>query len=294
MLIRFEWKILGKMLNYSLPLVFGSISGVLLAVFDRFVLNFMADQPDVGKYALAFKFSSTIKLLVVTSIQLAISPIVLKMMDQPDNKRFYSKIMTYFTFVVTICVLGLSIFGLEIVKIFAYSREYWVAHTIIPFLSFSVLFGMMKDTSMIGLTITRRTGIIGIVIFFIALINLGLNILLIPRYKIMGAALSTLASQVLYFILINSLARRQYKIPYEYWKLAVMVGLAAVLITVAWFINPLNPILRIIIKLILFGSFPFILYMIGFYEKIELKRLAGAWDKWKKPSRWIENITEMY
>ena len=110
--------------------------------------------------------------------------------------------MTYFTFLVMPFVIGLSVFGLEILKVFTRSAEYWEAYKIIPVISFSILFGMMKDNAIIGLQIMKRTKVIGIVISVVAMLNLVLNIVMIPAWGIMGAAIATLISQIIFFAAI--------------------------------------------------------------------------------------------
>ena len=290
---RFELKILGEMLKFSLPLILGSISGVLLITFDRYTLNYLADLPDVGVYTLGYRIANTIKILVIVSVQLALSPMLFKMMDQPDSKRFYSKIMTYFSYLVILAVMFLSFFSLEIVKVFTASTKYWDAAKVIPFISFALFFGMLKDTSLIGLQIIKKTKIIGTTVFLVAILNLLLNILLIPRYNIMGASVATLLSQIIFFIVIFVYAQKHYFIPYEILKIAKMTFLALVLYGLSLFSSDLNLVLRLVIKLMLIFSFPFLLYPLGFYEKIELDRLRGAWRKWRNPAKWKENLKKM-
>ena len=291
--VKLEATVLWKMLNYSLPLVLGSISGILLSLFDRYSLNFLGELPDVAKYTLAFRISNTIRILVITSVQLALSPLIFQMMDRPGNKRFYSKIMTYFTLVVMICVLVLSLFCKEITKVFTTSTEYWDSYVIIPVLSFSILFGMLKDTALTGLQIAKKTGVIGTVIAVVAVVNLGLNILLIPLFGIMGAAMATLLSQVLFFVIIIIYAQKYYPIPYEFGKVAVMIFSGLALYLLSLLTDDMSLLMRILIKSAMLFSYPFILYPFHFYEEVELERIRGAWVKWKKPRNLFRNLKSM-
>ena len=93
------------------------------------------------------------------SINLAITPMLYKIMDDPNNKRVYSKVMTYVTWIVMYCVIGISFFGHEIIKVMAQNPEYWTAYKVIPFISFGIFFGMFKDISAVGLNITKKTKI---------------------------------------------------------------------------------------------------------------------------------------
>lgn len=292
-IVRFESKILREMLVFSAPLVLASVSGILLSTFDRYTLNYMASLEDVGVYSLGYKIANTIKILVVTSIQLAISPLLFKMMDKEGNERFYSKVMTYSSYVVLILVLALSLFSTEIVKVFTSSQVYWRSATIIPIISLAIFFGMLKDTSLVGLQITKRTKIIGVVIMIIALLNLGLNILFIPKYNIMGAAFATLLSQIIFFIVILIYARKFYPIPYELWKISKMLIVALVMYGISLLLSDSSLFIRLVLKSLLLISFPFVLVGVNFYEDVEKESIAGAWRKWRNPWRWRKNLSDL-
>jgi O-antigen/teichoic acid export membrane protein len=287
---RFEYKILVEMFTFSFPLVLGSVSGILLATFDRYTLNYMAGLQDVGVYSLGFKIANAVKLLVVTSIQLAISPMIFKMMDKEGNKRFYSKIMTYSGFVVMFVILAVSLFSIEIVKVFSSNIFYWRSHTVIPVISLSIFFGMLKDASVTGLQITKKTKVIGVVILMIALLNLGLNIAFIPVMNIMGAAVATLLSQIIFFIVILIYAQKHYPIPYELGKIGKLVITGMVLYSLSLLTLDSSLALRLVIKVVILISFPFMLWVIGFYDEIELDTLKNAWKSWKNPGNWKSNL----
>jgi O-antigen/teichoic acid export membrane protein len=277
---RFEKNILVELLRYCYPLMLASVSGILLASQDRYVLNYLSNLDSVAIYTLSYRISNTIKIIVVTSVQMAISPILFKMLDDPNNKRFYSKYMTYFTFGVMIFVLALNLFGYEILKIFTHDMQYWKAYKLLPILNYGVLFGMMRDTSLLGLQITKKTKIIGTLIFFIALLNLGLNFLLIPRWSYYGSSAATLVSEFIFFILVYAIAQKAYTIPYEAKKLMLMIAVSLVLLALSYPVNGFNVYLRISLKLGMILSFPFILMLFGFYEAIEIERIRGAIRKW--------------
>lgn len=288
---RFNGRMLRELIVYSLPLMLGSVSGTVLTIFDRYSLNYLATLDDVGIYSLGYKFANTIKIALVTSVQLAVSPMIFQKMNDKDNKRFYSKLLTYQSFIVTIAVLFFSLFGYEMIAVFTSDDIYLKAAYIIPVISTSILFGMMKDTALTGLQIIKRTGIIGLVILIISLINMGLNILLIPYLKIHGASLSTLLSQVIFFIVIYWIAQKNYPIPYEIRKVVLLVLIIAVYCLLTFILNRYAPLIRVPIKMLLLVAFPFVLKRFKFYEAIEIQSLNNAWNKWKNPLKWKKYLS---
>ena len=290
-IIKFEKRILGKMFRYSLPLILSSSFGVLLSVADRFSLNFISGLVSVGVYSLGFKLANALKMLIVQPVSLALPPVIFQMVDQPNAKRFYSKIMTYFTFGLMFCVIGVSLFGQEAVKLLtAKEPAYWEAYRVIPFIAFGIVFGMMKDQAIYSLQIVKRTGVIASVIAFVSVLNVGLNILLIPYMGAVGAALATLFAQMTYFGIMLRFAQRYYSVPYEFRKIFLSIGIGALYCVVAFLIKDWSLTLRLVIKTAMLASYPFVLYLFRFYDKKELQALLGFWKKWKNPGKWKENI----
>jgi O-antigen/teichoic acid export membrane protein len=290
--LKFEWIILKEMLVYSFPLMLSMISSIVLTIADRFCINFITGLSELGVYSLGYKIANSIKVLLVTSVQLAISPMIFQMMSRPDNQRFYSKLLTYFCYGITICVLAVSVFSREIVQLLATRNpDYWGAHKVIPILSLAVLFGMCRDTALTGLNLTKKTKIIGTVTVLISVLNLILNVFFIYLFDAIGASFAALLSNLLFFLVIYHYAQKSYYIPYEIKKIATMIGLAICLYLIAWAITPFPGLIEAGIKLILLVLWPILLYFFNFYEPIEIQTLKGAWRKWRNPLKWKKNIS---
>ena len=289
--VRFEAAVLKKMLNFAFPLMLSSSFAVILSIADRYSLTFISGLASVGIYSLGFKLANTLKIFVVTSVQLALVPTIFQMADKPEIKRFLSKVLTYFTFGLMFFVIGFSLFGQEIIKILTIGRpDYWDAYYVIPFIAFGIVFGMMKDTASYGLQIVNRTGIMASVIAVISILNIALNILLIPLMGAIGAGLSTLLSQIIYFGVMFYYAQRYFPVPYEMRKVIISIVLGMLFCVVAYLIRQWDLGWRLTVKMLLLFSYPFILYLFGFYEKVELQALSGFWVKWKNPGSWKKNI----
>jgi O-antigen/teichoic acid export membrane protein len=147
---------------------------------------------------------------------------------------------------------------------------------------------------MIGLNITKKTKSIATTTILVTILNLLLNILLVPWLGIMGAASSGLIAQFIFFIIIYIAAQKYYTIPYEMGKVTTMVVIASILYILSSFTEPLSVLwIRVFIKFILICSFPFILYIVGFYEAVEIASMRGFWNKWKNPMHWKENFSSL-
>jgi O-antigen/teichoic acid export membrane protein len=213
-------------------------------------------------------------------MKLALGPMMLKRIGSPDIKRFYSKVLLYSTYVLMFAVIGISLFSFELIKIITISRQFWDAVVIIPVLSMSVVFVSMKDLTIYGLHVVKKTRIIGMIVVFSTLLSICLNFLLIPIWDITGAAIATLVSQFIFWLICYYYSQKAFFVPYELRKIFIMIFTGAVLSFSCLLLNKLGLFPRLMLKTLFLLSFPFILYLFRFYEPVELKSIRGFVNKW--------------
>jgi O-antigen/teichoic acid export membrane protein len=291
--IFFDRTIFKSMNIYGFPLLLANISAAMLTVIDRFSLNSLTVLKSVALYTLAFKITSVLKLVLVDSMKLALAPMMIKRIDTPDNKRFYSKVLLYSSYILMFAIVGVSLFSFEIIKVIATSKAYWDAVVIIPVLSISIFFVNMKEVTVYGLHIAKKTRIIGIIVVFSTIMSLVLNVLLIPVWDITGAAVATLLSQFIYWFACYYYSQKVFFVPYEIRKISMLVVTGAVLSFSSLLINGMDLLPRMIIKTVCLVSFPFILYLFKFYEPVELQSIRGFIKKWSKIKDLINNLNSL-
>jgi O-antigen/teichoic acid export membrane protein len=292
-IFQFEFRILKDMLNFSLPLLLSTVTGVILTVTDRYVLGKMTSLTDVGTYSLGFKLANTVRFLIIIPINLAVLPIFYKIIDTPGSKRFYARFTTYYSFITIMAVLVMVLFSDIIVRIFAQNKDYWDAGKVVPIIAFSVLFGMLKDMALTGLQIKRNTRSIAVIMISLTVLNLILNMVLIPYFKSIGASLSTLITQILFAVIIYLSAQKSYFIPYELGRLAKMLIISLVICSITPLIPELNIYVEVAINLLLLISFPFLLFPVRFYEHDEIKGFRGFVKKWKNLGNLKQNLNDL-
>lgn len=288
--VSFDKTIIKSMFIFGIPLILANISGVALNVIDRYSLNSLDILKSVALYTLAYKISSVLKLVIVDSIKMAISPLMMQKIDTPDNKRFYSKVLLYSSYILMFGIITISLFSFELIKVMTKSSQYWEAYIIIPILCISVFFVNMKDITVYGLFISKRTRIIGIIVTIASIISLLLNIILIPLWGITGAAMATLLAQFLYWYITYYFSQKKYFIPYENNKIFLMLIIGAIISCSGVFMDNLPLIIRLLFKTCLTVSFPFILYLFKFYEPVELQAIKGFFNKWSSIRNFKDNL----
>jgi len=291
---KFNFEILKTLLKYSFPLMIVALTGMILNTTDRYVLKFLTNMDEVGKYSMGFKISNTLRVFIISSVSMAIQPVIFRMIDDPNNKRFYSKIMTYFSFGLMFFVMFFSFFGKEIVKVLSkHNMSYWDAYTIIPIISLGLFFSMLRDVALTGINISKKTTVTAKIITISMICNIILCLVLTYFFNFIGAAIAASLSQFIFFALAYYYSQKIFFIPYEIRKIALMLVIAVIMYFGIMYIDNLGLAYRLIIKTTMILSFPFILYPFNFYEPIEIERIKQFWQKWSKLSNLKGNLTKI-
>lgn len=274
---------LKQMVRFGGPLIFAALAISVLNWGDRYILSELATFKEVGLYTLGYKFSNVMKMLLVDAFALGLPTIGWRIVKEETNpQRFFSKTLTYLAFSLLWCGLALSIYGKGIIHLLALDKTYWGADVVVPVLVLSIVFAGMQTVLFFLLQIPRKTQYIAFIIGGAAAVNVGLNLLWIPRMGIMGAAWATLVTQVGSLFLSYRTVQRVYPVRYELKRIGILFTVALALFAVSTLFNHYLIWQRVLFKALLLLSFPVILYLAKFYDPVELNRMKGSAQKWRR------------
>lgn len=179
-----------RLISYSLPLAFAGIIYATLGQIDFFVIGFYLPSKHVGFYRVGFLFASNV-LVVIGSMKPIFKPMVAEVIDDSDlvldRYRLATRWITLFTVPISVTIILIP--GVYLALFF--SRTYLPATTAVSILVVGYLVnssfgpeGMLIE----GLGHTRLTLLNTILIIST---NLALDIILVPRLGIVGAAIGT-------------------------------------------------------------------------------------------------------
>jgi O-antigen/teichoic acid export membrane protein len=287
---KIDFEVLKTSLVFGIPLIFSALSMTLLNISDRFLIKFLADENALGLYELGYRVAGILNMFLIVPLSLTLLPVAYKIFEQPGDKEYYIKIMTYVTYILVWGALFLSVFSKEIISLFSSSTSFIPSYEVVPIILFSYVFFGMSMISSLGFYLVGKTGYVAVITILSAAINIALNLLLIPKYGIMGAAINTLIAFIFLYFISLIMSNRFYKINFEHKKLFSLIFLGLFLFIVSKLTDSFVVYLTILSKLILVSLYPFILFWTSFYEPKEIKLVRGFVKKWKNPSDWIENI----
>lgn len=231
-IFKFSIPKLKNALRFGLPVVPHLLSGWVLAVFDRILLERMTSLSEVGLYNLGYRIGMVMSLFV-SAINFAWTPIFFDIAKNAQNPRnILSRMFTLYTVVVSTLAVGVILFSREVTLMMA-AEPFHEAIIVIPTVAVGYLFQGLYLMSVTPIFYTKKTYILPFLTGISAAANIGINLLLIPKLGIMGAAYATLISFALLFLLTHYTAQRYYWLPYDYRRI-ICIGL---LVAAIYFIN---------------------------------------------------------
>jgi O-antigen/teichoic acid export membrane protein len=265
--LQFDRELLRRMNQFGLPLVPSGVALWTLNFSDRFFLAHIAGQDDVGRYSLGVRIASAMVLLLV-AFRTAWPAFAYSIEDDREARRTYGFVLTYLLFVACWLSLALGVLAPWIVRVLARDDAFWAGADVVAPLAFAgALWGAYTVVS-IGIGRLKRTQFNWVITGSAAALDVVLNLLLIPPYGIRGAAAAALAAFAVMFVAMAVYAQRLYPVPYQWRRVATVLGAAAALTVVGRVVDRLDAAIALVL------AYPLVLLALGFYLPFERARIV--------------------
>ncbi|MBN1797193.1 MAG: polysaccharide biosynthesis protein [Spirochaetales bacterium] len=261
---KFNKTVTVPVLKYGYPLIVSSFSNFLIQLGDRYILKLFGTVQDVGIYSFGYKISRVMDIAFVTPAKQIIEPSIFKLEKNINKlKKFVYNTTTYLYMILFTFGLGLIYFSKEIIEIVAQKQEFYSSWVIVPFIVLSYIqhgIGLYLGK---GIVMAKKPIYNSIFTLIAAIINIALNILFIPMWGIIGAALATLISYVVWNILKLIYSIKLYDMKFDLKRLG-LITITGILFCAAGLVsNLLNVmVMTIVIKIVLIIIFPVLIYSI--------------------------------
>jgi O-antigen/teichoic acid export membrane protein len=276
LVFRIDKKLLRQMLKFAIPYLPASVAATIVQVIDRPVVQAMTNTSTLGIYNANYKLG-IFMMILVSIFQFAWQPFILNNAKEKNAREIFAKILTLFLLVASIAWIVIALFVDDFAR-FQFIRgksilgaEFQSGLAIVPIILLGYLFNGVYYNFLAGLYIQEKTKFIPIVTGAGAVINVAVNILFIPLFGIMGAALATLASYIVMAAYSYHYGQKVYRIEYEFSKVIKILILLFVTCGIYYYIY-YRIGLNIFYKLILLGGFLGILISMRVVEKNEILR----------------------
>lgn len=189
-------------LTFGLPTVPGEISGWIVRSSDRYVIGFFLGSAFVGYYSPGYTVGVVINMFMAP-LGFLLPAVLSKYYDENNMKAVKMHLkysLKYFLMLAIPAVFGVSLLSKQLLMILTTPEIAAQGYLITPFVAVStLLLGAYSIISHI-IILVKKTGITGSIWIIAAILNLGLNIVIVPYMGILGAAITTLLAYTFAFI----------------------------------------------------------------------------------------------
>jgi len=233
--LRFEGKALWRCACYGFPLLPANMASYVLLASDRYILKMVYSLEIVAIYTFAYKLSSVLDTLVTRPFAIEWAPRRFKIATQPEPEARYGQALILYLFVS--CGSALAILSATpwLYAIVA-PAKYQDGQEVVPLLLLAyVIYGLSYPLN-VGIMLRGKTGYLSLIGIASAAACVALNVVLIPRFGMLGAAWATVLSYVVWTGGITAFSQGLYRISYSAFPLAlVCFGTAAGYLVLARF-----------------------------------------------------------
>lgn len=245
-------------LRFSLPLLPGGLSYLIITLSDRIILERFVSLSEIGIYSVAFTLALALNV-VVQALYKTLEPILFKEYASSYFEDLNTRIFRYYLLLVFAGGFALSLLSKE-VFLLATSGKYHSGYTIVPFMVVSVIIAGANVYLSTLLVAKRKQKILSIATIFSAVLSISVNFLLIPYLGYKGAAISSILASCTSNIIEHAFVKLKHKLIYQQILLLVIVCATPYLFD--YLLPDLNMGLSIGLKLVLLLTFSALAFFI--------------------------------
>ncbi|MGA2677237.1 MAG: polysaccharide biosynthesis C-terminal domain-containing protein [Methanobacterium sp.] len=240
-----------KYLSFSLPQIPGSVLMWILNYSDRYFIIYYLNLVEVGIYSVSYGLGSLITLFYAP-ISFVIYPVISKCWNNGEFEEvnryleYSTKIFLAFSIPAS---LGLYVLATPLLKILTTS-QFVVGGELVLLVALGTIFLGLFQINIYIILLVQQTRWIPLITGLSSVINILLNIILIPKTGITGAAIATLISYFILAVIVSYWARKEVSYHIDL-KFLLKVIIASIIMSI--FINILLIILvkSVILKILL-------------------------------------------
>lgn len=188
-----------ELYHYAFPFILSMGITTIFQAIDKISLNRYCSYEEVGIYSSAITLVHVFAI-VQTTFSATWAPMVVEHYEkEPDDRSFYQKGFRTMTFIMF--VIGISLILCKDLFVLLLGEGYRGSAVMIPFLCLSPIMLTISDTTVVGITFSKKSYLQIIVAAVACVSNIVGNTLLVPVYGGVGASVSTGIAYIVFFVM---------------------------------------------------------------------------------------------
>jgi O-antigen/teichoic acid export membrane protein len=216
----FDYSLLKELLGYGLPLTATLLLTFIMNQSDRLLIGWMIGKSEVGVYSVAYDLTQQTIIMLMMTVNLAAYPLCIRALENggvelaQKQVRENTIVLLLIAFPATAGIIALS----NSISSSVLGQDFSVrAADIMPIVAVSVLIQGMKSYYFdLSFQLGKKTVLQIWPVLFGSLVNIILNLALIPLYKAEGAVFATLASYIIAIALSWKLGQKLFPLVFPF------------------------------------------------------------------------------
>lgn len=228
-------------LSFCLPLIPVDASYWIIQSSDKYFIAYFLGMLFVGYYAPAYTLGSCISFLVAP-LGFLLPAVLSKYHDENEIEKvkiYIQYSLKYFLIIAIPAVFGLSIMSKQLLTTFSTLEIAEHSYFIVPIVAISIMLVGISGIITQSLLIKKKTKTSGAIWIISALLNFILNFIFVPKFGILGAAITTFLAYGSVTIITWYYAFREITFKVD-WKIILKYFIASIIMAII--ISWLNPI----------------------------------------------------
>ncbi|MGI9076968.1 MAG: flippase [Gemmatimonadaceae bacterium] len=226
-----DWEVMRPLLARSYRVVLASLLGILVYNSDLIMLRAFHDVRTAGYYAAAYTPIS-LAISIGMAYRMSLLPTLTRLGAGNRQHELYHTALAHVFAVVLPAAIGGCILAPQAIALI-FGKEYMEAAPVLQLLIWAIPFAQLREAPIAALVSHAREDRMLHLNAMGTVLSIGMNLVLIPRYGMIGAAASTVATEgartILAFVFANAAGFR-FAALRRFWRVAVAGVTMAVLL----------------------------------------------------------------
>lgn len=267
---RIEWNSVFPIMKYGIPIAATSLSAWIINQSNKFIMNSIHGFSQVGIVGVAYGLTLPLLMTIFSIITVAAIPRIINMYEEKiDVRPIISRFTGYYILIALPVITVISLYAADYVSMLSSNDKFLDAFKLIPYFAFGTFFMAITDYTTLQYHLANKTYIDFVIKLTSGIAGVILNILLIPKYGLIGVGIATLGANFLYFLLSIIIVIPGLRLIYPSLVLLRMMISAAPFVIVYYIFNNIKH-LPALAEMILLMVLYYVCYW--FFAKTLLKR----------------------
>ncbi|MEM1105402.1 MAG: polysaccharide biosynthesis C-terminal domain-containing protein [Pseudomonadota bacterium] len=223
---------------YGVPVAVALVLDLVLSASDRFLIAAVLGEAAVGAYAAGYGIADKTVLMMCAWPAIAASPLLMARYEAAGAAAAgaeASKLITAVLFVALPATTGLALVAEPLSEAVIGAPLRGQAAEIIPWIAIAgLLNGLLVYVASEPYQLSRRTGLRAALMAVPAILNIVLNLILLPRFGLMGAVYATVISYAIGFFVLASAGRRLVPLAWPWMDAAKLIACCLAMAPAVW------------------------------------------------------------